>query len=92
MPHTKAQKLISWKVLDRYKTSRGIAALLRKHKIRGKRYDQFLCPLAKATNWKVGGNFRTDIRNLSEPIMLTEAERDFVLYFDTGEYPYLESK
>lgn len=92
MQHTKGRKLISWKVLDRYKTSRGIAAFLRKHKIKGDRRNQFLCPLATATNWKVDGNFRTEIGGLSEPVMLTEAERDFVLYFDTGEYPYLERK
>ena len=83
----KAKKLISWKVLDRYKTSRGIAALLRKRKIKGLKGSFSLCPLALATGWKVTEKYR-----IPYGIPLTYAEKNFVAEYDSGKYPDLELK
>ena len=91
MPHTKSQKLISWKVLDRYKTSRGIAAFLRKNKIKGLKGSLVSCPLAEATGWKVNIHYRISF-GANEYIPLTDAQRNFVKEFDSGEYSYLRSK
>ena len=87
----KSQKLISWKVLDRYKTSRELADLLRRHKIKGLRNACFLCPLALATGWKVNVQYRIRLRD-NERVLLTDAEKDFVSEYDSGKYPDLERK
>ena len=96
MPHTKAQKRISWEVLDKYKTSRGLAAFLRKRKIKGLRNSFSECPLAEATGWKVSGMSRVpknfSIFDFAHQIPLTPAERDFVAEFDLHVYPDLERK
>lgn len=93
MPHTKAQKRISWEVLDKYKTSRGLAAFLRKRKIKGLRDSSSECPLAKATGWEVSGEERVRfILDADQRIPLTPAERDFVAEFDLHVYPDLERR
>ena len=85
----KAKKLISWKVLDRYKTSRGIAAFLRKHKITGIPDNPVLCPLAIATGYKVDSFERSKSLVITN---LTDAEMVFVTEFDLHIYPDLERK
>ena len=87
----KAKKLISWKVLDRYKTSKGIAAFLRKHKITGISGSQTECPLATATNYRITPWKRAKGWHYIGK-RLTRAEQDFVMEFDLHVYRDLERK
>lgn len=90
----KAKKLISWKVLDRYKTSRGIAAFLRKNKVVGEPGKFDGCPLAIATGYVVSHRkrWKPEVWEFSTGTRLTRAQKDFVHQFDIGKYPDLEFK
>ena len=86
----KAKKLVSWKVLDKYKTSRGIAVFLLEHKITGIPRDGTRCALAVATGYRVGRWKRAKGHSIGT--RLTKAEKDFVTEFDLNVYPDLERK
>ena len=86
----KSKKRISWKVLDRYKTSKGIAAFLRNRKITGIPRNGIKCPLATATGYTVNPWNRIKGDLIVEK--LTRAEKDFVTEFDLHVYPDLERK
>ena len=90
MPHTKSQKLISWEVIDKYKTSRGIANFLRRHEITGTANDGRTCPLAIATGYQISSWERSN-GGLTRK-NLTRAEQDFVMEFDLHVYRDLERK
>lgn len=87
----KTKKLISWEVIDKYKTSRGIAAFLRKRKITGISGSQTKCPLAAATGYRITPWKRAKGWH-SIGKRLTRAEKDFVTEFDLNVYPDLERK
>lgn len=75
--------MLSWDALDRCETAEEVADLLRRYGARGRRGGVSTCPLARATGWCVTA--RTRYRE-TEQERLTEAEREFVRRFDTGDY------
>ena len=87
----KAKKLISWKVVDRYKSADGIYRLLLKNGIKGRPLDNHACPLAVATGYRVGAIFRWR-KNFNNRDNLTPSQAVFVSRFDRGDYPELERK
>ena len=76
---------LTWEQLDACNTSSEIAGLLRKNYIQGIPGSVILCPLARATNSKVGVSHRYGKNR--KP--LTRAERTFVNEFDHGKWQEL---
>lgn len=80
---------LSWKTLDKLKSSQAIFELLLKHRIKGRRNQPARCPLAHATGFLVSRDRACDI--VTEEIKtLTRAEKAFVFNFDWGLYPELD--
>ena len=86
----KDKKPISWEVLDKYKTLKGLVTFLRKRKIKGLRNNFSQCPLAVATGWRISAHVRFTANVPAIP--LTDAQQSFVFNFDLGSYPDLERK
>lgn len=79
--------LLSWDVLDACTSADEIAALLKRHGIKGWPGDISGCALAQATGWIVCGPAAPLTRQFNQ---LTDAERRFIQSFDDGNYSELE--
>lgn len=89
--------LLTWEELDACATPEQVAALLRKHKIKGIPGIAWQCPLANATGYAVDGFTRAKRRydrtvDASRKELLSRAEKLFIKYFDKNYYPDLESE
>ena len=87
-------KKLTWEEIDKCKSGNMIARLLNKNKIKGRQEDPYLCPLAKATGYRVTYSYRTlqpreGYLEATEEINLTKEEKIFIRKFDNGEYPFL---
>jgi hypothetical protein len=78
--------LISWEVIDQFKTADEIACLMRYLGVMGRRGDMCCCPLARATGWKVTGSTRIKGR---VRIGLSSVAQEFARRFDAGSYKHL---
>lgn len=79
---------LTWAELDTCTTAEQIVQLLRVHNIKGQQNSPTDCPLAIATGDYVNGDTR-ELDGYFTP--LTNAQKLFVLHFDQGYYPDLET-
>lgn len=86
---------LTWAQIDKCKTADQIAKLLKKYGIKGQSHEAEFCPLAVATGYKYAvGNVTRCTRKSGkyvddDGVPLTEAEQNFVINFDSGNYPEL---
>jgi hypothetical protein len=76
---------LTWTVLDKCRTADEIADLLRKTGVKGERGQSSYCPLAKATGYIIGSDFRMRNRNSLTTRPLTKAEQTFIRRFDHAQ-------
>jgi hypothetical protein len=80
---------LAWEYLDSLPDADAIADALRKAGVKGKRRSATLCPLARATGWRVTPYVRWRLRS-RKSVEHSRAEYDFIYALDSGKYPDLE--